>query len=399
MANFKGQLRTLLQVAPKNFGVQRCCASDDSSISYIKNPSIASMKRGTGGRSSFNGIVATVFGSSGFLGRHVCNKLGKIGTQLVLPYRGDASEMLRLRLVGDLGQVLFQPFHLMDEKSIHKAVKYSNVVINLIGRDYETKNFTFDKVHVEGSRKLAKIAREAGVDTFIHVSSLNATEKPEEYILKGGSKWLASKWESEQVVREEFPDAIIFRPSDIYGQEDRFLRYYISLWRHQLKWMPLYMKGEHTIKQPVYVGDVAAGIVAACKDRSARGQVFQAVGPTRYPLSELVDWFHRIINRSDEWGYYRYDLRFDPIFQLKITLLPLLTLGWPKGNLHWERVERECHNDIVERGVATLEDLGIALTAMEDQVPWELRPYKAQSYYELELKEFEVPQPPQPVQS
>lgn len=397
MAVLKGQFRRLLQVAPKPFTAQQCCISDD--IHVIKNPSTASLKRGTGGRSSFNGIVATVFGCTGFLGRHVCNKLGKIGTQLILPYRGDAYEMLRLRLVGDLGQVLFHPFHLMDDDSIYKAVKYSNVVINLMGRDYETKNFDFNKLHVEGSRKLARICREAGVETFIHMSALNACEKPQEYLLKGGSKFLASKWAGEQAVREEFPDAVIFRPTDMYGQEDRFLRYYCSLWRHQLKWMPLYMKGEHTIKQPVYVGDVAAAIVAACKDKSARGQIYQAVGPTRYPLSELVDWFHRLLNRTEQWGYYRYDLRYDPIFQLRITYLPMLTLGWPKGNLHWERIERECHSDVVEPSTATLEDLGIVLTAMEGQVPWELRAYKAHSYYELELKEFEAAQPPQPVQS
>ncbi|KAK3796853.1 hypothetical protein RRG08_001198, partial [Elysia crispata] len=99
---------------------------------------ITSMKRGTGGRSSFSGIVATVFGASGFLGRYVCNKLGKIGSQVIIPYRCDAYEVERLRLVGDLGQVLFFPFHLKDEASIRKTVQYSNVVINLIGSDWET---------------------------------------------------------------------------------------------------------------------------------------------------------------------------------------------------------------------------------------------------------------------
>lgn len=114
------------------------------------------MKRGTGGRSSYNGVVATVFGCSGFLGRYVCNKLGKQGTQMILPYRGDHYEVMRLKVCGDLGQVLFHPYNLKDEKSIREAVKYSNVVINLVGRDWETKNFTFDDVHVEGAARLAR---------------------------------------------------------------------------------------------------------------------------------------------------------------------------------------------------------------------------------------------------
>lgn len=182
------------------------------------------MKRGTGGRSSFNGIVATVFGATGFTGRYLCNRLGKIGSQLILPYRADQYEALRLRLCGDLGQVLFTPYNLKDEKSIEKAVRYSNVVINLVGRDWETKNFKFDDVHVKGAEAIARIARKAGVKRFIHVSALNCAENPEPHVLPKGSKFLKSKWESEQRVREHFPDAVIFRPADIYGQEDRFLR-------------------------------------------------------------------------------------------------------------------------------------------------------------------------------
>lgn len=162
--------------------------------------------------------------------------------------------MLRLRLVGDLGQVLFMPYDIRDEASLKKAMKHSNVVINLVGRDWETKNFSFDAVHVQGAARIAKMARECGVEKLIHVSSLNATEHPEvgiehcnnadgmaqvvlqsKYnisifsflqpcVLPGGSKFLASKFHGEEAVRNEFPDAIIFRPADIYGQEDRFLR-------------------------------------------------------------------------------------------------------------------------------------------------------------------------------
>lgn len=99
--------------------------------------------------------------------------------QLILPYRGDAGDMLPLKLCGDLGQVLFQPYNLKDDESIYKSLMYSNTVINLVGRDWETKNYSFDDVHVEGARRIARIAKEAGVETFIHLSSMNVTEKPE----------------------------------------------------------------------------------------------------------------------------------------------------------------------------------------------------------------------------
>lgn len=131
---------------------------------------------------------------------------------------------MRLKVCGDLGQVFFQPYDLRDEESIKKALKYSNVVINLVGRDWETRNFSFDAVHVDGARRLAKLAKQAGVERFIHISALNCAERPNPILLKNGSKFLASKWKGEKAVLEEFPEATIFRPSDVYGQEDRFLR-------------------------------------------------------------------------------------------------------------------------------------------------------------------------------
>lgn len=98
---------------------------------------------------------------------------------MILPYRGDHYESMRLKVAGDLGQVLFHPFHLQDDDSIRKCIKYSNVVINLVGRDWETKNFKYDDVNVEGARRLARLAKEAGVERFIHVSALNASLNPE----------------------------------------------------------------------------------------------------------------------------------------------------------------------------------------------------------------------------
>lgn len=131
---------------------------------------------------------------------------------------------MRLKQTGDLGQVFFQPYHLQDEASIEKAVRYSNMVINLVGRDWETSNFKFDDVHVKGARLIAKVAKRAGVERFIHLSALNAEESPKPLMLKNGSQFLASKWRGEQAVLEEFPEATIIRPADVYGQEDRFLR-------------------------------------------------------------------------------------------------------------------------------------------------------------------------------
>ncbi|CAH0628980.1 unnamed protein product [Chrysodeixis includens] len=378
-------------------------ATGSLSVVYIKSalystdgrPNLAAYKRGTGGRASFNGMVATVFGCTGFLGRYVCNKLGKNGAQMILPYRGDFYDAQRLKVVGDLGQVLFTPFDIRDEQSIAKSMQYSNVVINLVGRDYETKNFKYMDVHVDGPRRIARIAREMGVERFIHVSYLNGSDTPKPLVLRRPSMYKISKYLGECAVREEFPMATVFRASDIYGSEDRFLRSFASKFRINMKFMPLYKNGLATIKQPVYVSDVAQGIMNALRDPDTKCQVYQAVGPKRYLLADLVDWFYALMRKDAKWGYVRYDMKYDPIlFPLKVLLVNLVSPAYPLGGLHWESIEKEATTDIVDENLPTLEDLGVNLTQMEDQVPWELKPYRAHQYYMDKIGEF--PKPPNP---
>ena len=110
------------------------------------------------------------------------------------------------------------------------------------------------------------------------MSALNASANPIPHILPNGSDFLRSKYHGEKAVLQEFPDATIIRPADIYGQEDRFLRYYAHIWRRQFRGMPLWYKGERTIKQPVFVSDVAQAIVNCAKDSDTAGKIYQAVG-------------------------------------------------------------------------------------------------------------------------
>ncbi|OWR53359.1 hypothetical protein KGM_211948 [Danaus plexippus plexippus] len=360
---------------------------------YSSDQNLAAYKRGTGGRSSFNGVVATVFGCTGFVGRYVCNKLGKIGTQMILPYRGDFYDAARLKVCGDLGQVLFTPYDLRDEESIRRAVKYSNVVINLVGRDYETKNFKYKDVHVDGPRLLARISREMGVERFIHLSYLNAEPNPKPLVMKSPSMFKVSKYHGELAVREEFPTATIIRASDIYGSEDRFIRSIASIWRRHNRYMPLYRHGMDTVKQPVYVSDVAQGIVNAARDPDTRCQVYQAVGPKRYLLHDLVWWFFRLMRKDEKWGFKTFDMKYDPVLSIKVAMANM-SPAYPFGSLHWEGLEKEATTDNVVKGVPTLEDLNVTLTHMEDQVPWELRPYRAHQYYIDQIGEF--PRPPNP---
>lgn len=115
------------------------------------------------------------------------------------------------------------------------------------------RNFTFDDVHVHGARRLARIAKEEGVKKFVHVSALNASPNPPPVFLPDGSQFYRSKYDGEAAVREEFPEAVIVRPSDMYGMEDRFVNYYAHWYRRTFRSVALWDRGESTIKQPVYV--------------------------------------------------------------------------------------------------------------------------------------------------
>ena len=173
---------------------------------------------------------------------------------------------------------MFTDFHLQDEESIMKAMKYSDVVVNLIGREFETRNFKFDDVHNKGSRLLAKCARESGVKNFVHISHLLASENPET-LWSSGSEYLKSKYAGEQAVFEEFPDATVIRPSEMAGTADWFTFYYRSFFRKGIRReIPLWRKGEYTIKAPVTYTNVTDAILAVLDDPACKGQIYEATG-------------------------------------------------------------------------------------------------------------------------
>eukprot|EP00095_Tigriopus_kingsejongensis_P005589 maker-scaffold12_size759060-snap-gene-6.21 protein:Tk05589 transcript:maker-scaffold12_size759060-snap-gene-6.21-mRNA-1 annotation:"nadh dehydrogenase 1 alpha subcomplex subunit mitochondrial precursor" len=361
---------------------------------------IATMRRGPGYRSSFSGTVATVFGATGLVGRSVCSRLGKIGSQMILPYHRDHYTFMRLKVCGDLGQVLFNPYSLQDEESIRESMKYSNVVINLVGRQWETRNFSFQDINVEAPAKMARIAREMGVKRFIHISDINARENPKRVFLPGGSKYLRTKWEGEQRVLEEFPDATIFRPTELYGIGDAYLKYYFSTGRLALNSssLALWKKGNYTVKAPLHFSDLGHAIVNSLTDPEAKGNIYEAFGPERYLLSELMDYIFTLTDRDpQEYGFRRVDLRFSPTTFAVAAVIERMPIGRKYfGGSTIDRLERSSLTDEV-LGLDNLADLGVTPASLIEKMPWECKPFRAYAHYEPELYE-EIPIPiPRPV--
>ncbi|PCH40004.1 NADH dehydrogenase [Wolfiporia cocos MD-104 SS10] len=201
---------------------------------------------GPPGRSATTGHVVTVFGCTGFLGRYLVAKLAKAGTQVIIPYR-DEDEKRHLRVTGDLGQIVSMEWDIRREDQIAECLRHSDIVYNLVGRQYETKNFSYSSIHTEGAGRIARVAAEAGVPRLIHVSHLNASHD-------SPSEFYKSKARGEDLVREAFPSATIVRPATMFGYEDRLLN-------NMANW-PIWWKlnDMQTKIRPVHVMDVAQAL-------------------------------------------------------------------------------------------------------------------------------------------
>ncbi|KAK0201651.1 hypothetical protein DFS33DRAFT_1385950 [Desarmillaria ectypa] len=237
-------------------------------------PNKVAVASGLPGYSAVSGHVATVFGCTGFLGRYLVSKLGKSGTQVVVPYR-DEDEKRRLKPMGDLGQIVPMEWDIRNESQIAECVRHSTIVYNLVGRDYETKNFDFSSVHVEGAERIAKITAESGVPRFVHVSHLNASAS-------SPSKFYQAKAEGEERVKVAFKDVSIVRPSAMYGYEDKLLNN-IAIW-------PIWWKlnNADTKVRPVHVIDVAQALASLMEVPRLPGAL-NLPGPSTLTYEYLLD--------------------------------------------------------------------------------------------------------------
>jgi uncharacterized protein YbjT (DUF2867 family) len=307
--------------------------------------------------------LVTVFGASGFIGRHAVRALAKAGWRVRAVCR-KPNQANYLLPAGHVGQIQLTKGNVNQADDVAKAVAGAGAVVNLAGVLSGHGAQSFESIHLEASRRIAIAAREAGAGALVQLSAIGADTESD-------SAYACSKADGEKAVHEEFPEAVILRPSVVFGPEDRFFNKLASLARFTPV-LPL-IGGGRTKLQPVYVADVAAAVVQALALPEARGAVYELGGPKVYSFKELLQFILRQTGRKRLLVPLPFALAsFKAFFlQLPSFILPLEPL------LTVDQVRLLKRDNVVQQGARGLADLGLTPAALETVVPsylWRFHP-------------------------
>lgn len=225
-----------------------------------------------------NDSLVTVFGGSGFLGRHVVRALAMRGYRVRVAVRRPELAGF-LQPLGFVGQIQISQANVRYPESVARAVDGAEAVVNLVGVLAEGGRQSFDAVHAFGARAVAAATAAQGVP-LVHLSAIGADAH-------SPSGYGRSKAAGETVVRATVPDAVIFRPSVVFGQEDEFFNRFAAMARLSPA-LPL-IGGGVTKFQPVFAGDVAAAVLAAVDGKAKAGTTYELGGPEVRTFRELME--------------------------------------------------------------------------------------------------------------
>ena len=228
----------------------------------------------------------TVLGGAGFVGTSLVAKLDQEGYQIkVLTRRREASKHLIL-----LPNVQVTECNIMDNHALKEALHGSDAVINLIGILHESGNATFEAMHHQLPRRVAQMCEELGISRLLHMSALQANQH-------APSQYLRSKATGEAAINEfsKKLDITIFKPSVIFGRDDKFLNLFANL----VRFLPVIFLAKPDAKfQPIWVEDVTQCFVNALNNTATYGKSYDLGGPTIYTLRELIQKVMTILGKQ-----------------------------------------------------------------------------------------------------
>jgi uncharacterized protein YbjT (DUF2867 family) len=287
----------------------------------------------------------TVFGGTGFIGRHLLPLLLRSGaTARVAVHRPGRANMA----AEETKAPTIVQADILDDISVGNAITGADAVFNLVGILSETPLQTYRAIHVEGARRVALVAQRHGVTRLIHLSALGAS-------LTSPAISDQTKAEGERAVREVFPQATIVRPSLVFGEDDHFFSRFAAMIRSS-PILPL-IGGGTTRFQPVFVGDVTAGLLELLKRFETAGKTYEFGGTQVYSFKVLLELLLKALNRQRVLIPIPFALA-----EMQAGLLESL----PHPPLTRDQVRLLKTHKVVSGAEPTLGDLGVQPRPLED---------------------------------
>ena len=304
-----------------------------------------------------NNKIITIFGATGFIGKYVCNELVKAGYTIRAVSRS-FERAKQLRTGAFVGQIVPVAGDINRPEDFAKLVEGSYGVVNLVGILYEGGRQKFDNIHHTNAAKLAVAAKKAGAVKFAHVSA-NVAEDSK-------AKYAQTKIAGEKAIIAAFPEAVILKPSIVFGAEDAFFNKFAGMGAIS-PILPL-IGGGRTKFQPVYVGDVAKAVLAAIDSESVKPGTYQLGGPQ-------VVTFRDIFGLIDE-----YTARKHCFISLPFPAAKLLATFSPSFVLTRDQVELLKDDNTVSTRSRGFKELGIQPTGIDAIVPEYLARFKRRNH-------------------
>ncbi len=311
--------------------------------------------------------IVTVFGGSGFVGRYIVRRMARAGWRVRVAVRRP-NEALFVRTYGVVGQVEPVLANIRDEGSVRQALIGAVAVVNCVGILAPNGKQSFDAVQAEGAERIARLAKDAGIHRFVHLSAIGAdADSPSHYA--------RTKALGEAAVLEHQPRAVILRPSIVFGTEDQFFNRFAAMARIS----PIVpVIGPDTRFQPVFVDDVAAAAECALVHGVKPG-VYELGGPEVDSFRGLIDRMLRV-TRRDRW-VVAVPM---PIARLQgrvFGFLSQISGGLLPAPFTYDQVLLLARDNVVSDEALSFSDLGIAPTAMASVLDSYMTPYMPYGQY------------------
>ncbi|MCW1931163.1 complex I NDUFA9 subunit family protein [Pararhodobacter zhoushanensis] len=314
--------------------------------------------------------LVTILGGSGFVGRYIARRMAQAGWRVRVATRRP-NERLYVRTYGTVGQVEPILCNIRDEASVRAVMAGADAVVNCAGLLTQSKKNSFKAVQADGAGMVARVAAESGVSALVHLSAIGANAQSD-------SEYARTKAQGEAAVLEAFPNAVILRPSIIFGPEDAFFNRFAAMTRFS---PILPIAGGASKFQPVYVDDVAQAAAKAAMGQAAPG-VYELGGPDVATFRALMTTMlteirrNRVILNMPRW--------MAGLTARGLGLAQFLTAGlFTNTVLTVDQLRNLSHDNVVAEGAKGLADLGIDPAPMDLILPTYLWRFRPAGQYEL----------------